>query len=70
MLKNKYPKGQQYINKFDIYGSPIPGFNFEQNQTIGSIPGIIFSILTALLMILYAGKKLEILFIQKDALIS
>ena len=61
---------QNFVNRFDIYGSSIPAFNFEKDKSIGSLPGLFCSILTVILFFLYASKKLQMLTAFNDPLVS
>ena len=68
MVINK--KIDTFVNKYDMFGSPVPAFNYEGMDKIGSIPGIFFTILTYCVLLLYAAKKFTVLFFDSDSLIS
>jgi hypothetical protein len=69
-MSSKSYKTQRFIDNNDIYHFSIPAFNIQKRNGIGSVPGLIFTYITYLSVMLFAGKKLDLLAFENDALIS
>jgi hypothetical protein len=54
-------KSRDFINRTDLFGEPVYGFNINGSQKIGSMAGLIGSFLAITLTLIYATIRLNIL---------
>lgn len=58
------------LYKIDLFSEPAPKINFEGKRSIGSIPGVVMSILMICGLALYAGVGLERVYTGRNPLIA
>jgi len=63
-------KSGNIFDRFDIFGTKLPGFNFENNPKVGSSIGGIFSIVMIVLVLGYATAKGRVCFQRSELKIS
>ena len=57
-------KLQQVYNKWDFFASPIEGLHLHGKQEIGTSIGCLFSVLTTIIVLLYASVRAKIVFLE------
>ena len=71
MLKlHKSRKCYVYMNKFDLFGEPIPTFNYKGHSQLGTPFGLIATTLFAIFLSLYSVSKFIHLVTFKNPLIT
>jgi hypothetical protein len=69
----KKKKGNEtgtFWDKWDFFATPIPPFNLESNEQVGTSIGFITSLLLTTVVLAYAVMKFEICILRKKPLIS
>ena len=53
--KKNGPKGYHWTSKIDFFATPVPSFNFEGREKVGSFCGMTATFIFVAAMIYYAG---------------
>ena len=49
----------KFWDKFDMYGSPPPGFNIDGREKIGTSIGFLMTLVTTVFMLLFSVIKIQ-----------